>query len=132
MIFKRRKRSFGYFQSCFGSFFGSFFFFCVCVCVFQTVFRVKLIFFRGSFVPQACRPKKNHYRGNFSRCNPRGFATGWFPGGWFWRMFPGAGNWDGGAFGCSPVPKTGTTVHADAPQHQKPERGYIRQNRPFT
>ena len=38
----------------------------------------------------------------------------------------------GGFGGCSPVPKTGTRVHADVPQYQKPERGHIHQNRPFT
>ena len=64
-------------------------------------------------------------------CKNRGFAKGWFPKGWFWQMFPGT--------------KTGTRVHSDVPRHQKPdegtfgcslvpkpERGYIRQNRPFT
>ena len=56
---------------------------------------------------------------------------GWFPKGWFWRMFPGTTNRNEGTFGCSPVPETGTRVHADVPRHQKPERGYIRQNRPF-
>ena len=34
-----------------------------------------------------------------------GFAKGWFPKGWFWRMFP---------------------------RNEKPERGYVRQNHPFT
>ena len=34
--------------------------------------------------------------------------------------------------GCSPVPKTGMGGHSDVILHQKPERGHIRQNRPFT
>ena len=37
-----------------------------------------------------------------------------------------------GTFGGSPVAKTRTRVHADVPRYQKPERRYIRQNRPFT
>ena len=56
---------------------------------------------------------------------PRGFAKGWFPKGWFWRMFPGTKtrnegtcgcssgtgtkNRNEGTFGCSPVPNTGTS-----------------------
>ena len=36
-----------------------------------------------------------------------------------------------GTFGCSPVPKTGTRVHSDVPLYRQPERGHIRQNRPF-
>ena len=35
------------------------------------------------------------------------------------RMFPGTKNRSEGTFGCSPVPETGTRVHADVPQHQK-------------
>ena len=42
----------------------------------------------------------------------RGFAKGWYPKGWFWRMFPSTKNRNEGTFRCSPVPK--------------PERGYIR------
>ena len=38
----------------------------------------------------------------------------------------------GGFGGCSPAPKPGTRLHSDVPRHQKPERGYIRQNCPFT
>ena len=54
----------------------------------------------------------------------------------------------GGFGGCSPVPKTGTRVHlddivplvritetrvhSDVPRYRKPERGYIRQNHPFS
>ena len=30
-------------------------------------------------------------------------------------MFPGTENWNEGTFGCSPVPKTGTTVHSPKP-----------------
>ena len=37
-----------------------------------------------------------------------------------------------GTCGCAPVPQTGTKVHSDVPRYQKPERGYIRQNHPFT
>ena len=40
--------------------------------------------------------------------NTRGFAKGWFPKGWFWRMFPSTKNRHEGTFGCCPVPKTGT------------------------
>ena len=43
----------------------------------------------------------------------RGFAKGWFPKGWSWRMFPGTKNRNEGTFGCSPAPKTGTRVHTD-------------------
>ena len=39
----------------------------------------------------------------------RGLLKGWFPKGWFWRMFPGT--------------KTGTRVHSDVPPERKPERG---------
>ena len=38
----------------------------------------------------------------------------------------------GGFGGYSPVPKPGTRVQSDVPRYQKPERGHIRQNRPFT
>ena len=37
-----------------------------------------------------------------------------------------------GTFRCSPVPNTGTRAHSDVRRCQKPERGYIRQNHPFT
>ena len=33
-------------------------------------------------------------------CTTRGFAKGWFPKGWFWRMFPGTKKRNKGAFGC--------------------------------
>ena len=54
-----------------------------------------------------------------------GFARGWFPKGWLWRMFPGTKNRNEGTFGCSPVPKTGTRAHSDVGRYQEPERGYI-------
>ena len=38
-----------------------------------------------------------------------------------------------GTFGCSPVAKTGTRVHADVPQYQTTgTRAHLRQRRPFT
>ena len=37
-----------------------------------------------------------------------------------------------GTFGCSPGTKTATRVNSHVPRERKPERGYIRQNRPFT
>ena len=62
---------------------------------------------------------------SFSRRNPKG----WFPKGWFWRMFPrnenknegkfgcspGTKNRNGGTFGCSPGTKTGTGVRSPNP-----------------
>ena len=43
------------------------------------------------------------------------------------------GNRNEGTFGCSPVQKKpGTRVHENVPRYQKPQGGYIRQNRPFT
>ena len=57
---------------------------------------------------------------------------GWFPKGWFWRMFPRNENRNEGTFGCSPGTKTGTRVRSHVPLERKPERGYIRQNHPFT
>ena len=76
----------------------------------------------------------------FERVFPRiyrGLAKGWFPKvwfpkGWFWRMFPYPKT---RTKVHSDVPwhqKTGTRVHSDVLRHQKPERGYIRQNHPFT
>ena len=65
----------------------------------------------------------------FSRRN----AKGWFPKGWFWRLFPRNENRNEGTFGCSPGTKNrneGTC--ACSPPERKPERGYIRQNHPFT
>ena len=38
----------------------------------------------------------------------------------------------GGLGGCSPGRKTGTRVRSHVPPERKPERGYIRQNHPFT
>ena len=49
------------FRSRFGSFFGSVFFFRV----FQTVFRIDLKFFGGSFVLQTCRPNTFGYACTF-------------------------------------------------------------------
>ena len=88
-----------------------------------------------------------------------GCQKGGFPKGWFWRTFPRNENRNEGAFGCSPGTKTGTRVHSDVPRSEnrnegtvacsartktgtrvrshvpperKPERGYVRQNHPFT
>ena len=52
--------------------------------------------------------------------------------GWFWRMFPQNENRNEGTFGCSPRTKTGTRVRSHVPPELKPERGYIRENHPFT
>ena len=50
-----------------------------------------------------------------------GLTKGWFPKGWFWRMFPRNENpergyirmqQNEGAFGCSPGTKTGTRAHS--------------------
>ena len=62
------------------------------------------------------------------RRNPEG----WFPKRWFWRMFPRNENRNEGTFGCSPGTKTGTRVRSHVPPERRPERGYIRQSRPFT
>ena len=59
---------------------------------------------------QVASPLREGYRGI---C--RGFAKGWFPKGWFWRMFPGVKNRNEGTFGCSAVPKTGTRAHSPKP-----------------
>ena len=53
--------------------------------------------------------------------NFQGFTKGWFPKGWFWRMFPGTKNRNEGTFGCSPVPKTRTRVHS--PYSPAPKTG---------
>ena len=59
----------------------------------------------------------------------QGFTKGWFPKGWFWRMFPSTKNRNEGTFGCSPgtrnrnegtfvcspVPKTATRAHSPKP-----------------
>ena len=48
-------------------------------------------------------------------------------------MFPGTNKQrKEGTFGCSPAPKDGTKVHSDFLRYQRPERGHICQNRPFT
>ena len=38
----------------------------------------------------------------------------------------------GGSGRCSPGTKTGMRVHSHVPLERKPERGYVRQNHPFT
>ena len=48
---------------------------------------------------------------------------GWFPKGWFWRMFPRNENRNEGTFACSPGQKTGTRVCSHVPPERKPERG---------
>ena len=60
-----------------------------------------------------------------------GVRKGCFPKGWFWRRFPSTKNRNEGTCGCSLVPKNRTRAHADVPWYPKPERGHIRQNRPF-
>ena len=78
--------------------------------------------------PPICMTYTSHFRG---------FAKGWFPKEWFWRMFPGTTNGNEGTFGrslalgCSLVPKTGARVHSDVPRYQTPERGHIRPKPPF-
>ena len=85
-------------------------------------------------------------------CHPgkiRGFAKGWFPKGWFWRMFPR--NEKTGTRVHSPKPPfwkpsfylpmtlfgvdkrvvSKRVVSADVPPERKPERGHVRQNHPF-
>ena len=80
----------------------------------------------------------------------RGFAKGWFPKGWFWRMFPRNENRNEGTvakttlletallspsdalFGVDKRVVSKRVVSADVPQERKPERGYVRQNHPFT
>ena len=80
----------------------------------------------------------------------RGFAKGWFPKGWFRRMFPRNENRNEGTFAKTtllqnrpfylPVSLFGVdkrvvskrVVLADVPPERKPERGYVRQNHPFT
>ena len=61
-----------------------------------------------------------------------GCQKGGFPKGWFWRMFPRNQNRNEGTFGCSPGTKTATRVRSHVDPERKPERGYIRQNNPFT
>ena len=62
----------------------------------------------------------------------QGLTKGWFPKGWFWRMFPRNENQNEGTFGCSPGTKEGTRVRSHVPPERKPERGHVRQNHPFT
>ena len=60
------------------------------------------------------------------------WQKGWFPKGWFWRMFPRNENRNEGTFGWFPGTKTGTRVCSHVLPEQKPERGHIRQNNPLT
>ena len=75
---------------------------------------------------------KSLLRTPFLRTSLGGSQKGWFPKGWFWRMFPSTKKPNEGTFGCSPAPKNGTKVHSDVSRYRKMERGYIRQNHPFT
>ena len=72
----------------------------------------------------------------YDRRNPKG----WFPKGWFWRMFPRNENRNKGTFGCSPGmktgTKTGTRVRSHIPPKRKPDEGTfakttLLRNRPF-
>ena len=63
-----------------------------------------------------------------SRRNPKG----WFPKGWFWRMFPRNETGTRVRSDVPPERKTGTRVRSHVLPERKPERGYIRQNHPFT
>ena len=45
----------------------------------------------------------------------RGFAKGWFPKGWFWRMFPFTKTKDECTFRCSPARRTGKRAHSLKP-----------------
>ena len=47
-------------------------------------------------------------------------------------MFLQNENRNEGTFGCSPGTKTGTRALSHVAPERKPERGYIRQNHPFT
>ena len=97
------------------------------------------------------RLKTTRFRNRHLRAFFRGFTTGWFPKGWFRRMFPR--NESTGTRVRSPKPPFYETdllspsdpfwcchkrvvskrvVSADVPPERKPERGYIRQNHPFT
>ena len=72
----------------------------------------------------------------------QGFTRGWFPKGWFLRMFPQKENRNKGTFrcspgtigtfGCAPGTKIGTSVRLHVTPERPPERGHIRQNHPFT
>ena len=65
-----------------------------------------------------------------THAQPLGLTKGWFPKGWFWRMFPRnenrnegtfgcspgtTKNQNEGTFGCSPGAKTGTRAHSPKP-----------------
>ena len=80
----------------------------------------------------------------------RGFAKGWFPKGWFRRMFPRNENRNEGTFAKTTLLETAPlspseaflvvskrvvskrVVSTDVPPERKPERGYVRQDHPFT
>ena len=80
----------------------------------------------------------------------RGNLKGWFPKGWFWRMSPRNENRNEGTFAKTTLLETAPlspndpfwwepkrvvskrVVSADVPPERKPERGYVRQNHPFT
>ena len=77
-----------------------------------------------------------------SRKVGRGFAKGWFPKGWFWRLFPRNENRNEGTFAKTTLLETALLSPNDPFQKggfqkggfggTKPERGYVRQNHPFT
>ena len=74
-------------------------------------------------------PKNNEEGNRDGRVQIRRNPKGWFPKGWFWRMFPrnenrnggtfgcspGTQNRNEGTFGCSPGTKTGTRAHSPKP-----------------
>ena len=61
----------------------------------------------------------------------RGFATGWFAKGWVWQMFHCTEVSSEKSFPAV-LPWQKKAMTFDIPGPQKPERGYIRQSRPFT
>ena len=95
-----------------------------------------------------------HSRSNLPNCISRewktqpnrGFAKGWFPKGWFWRMFPRNENRNERTFAKTTLLRnhpfisrwallvvdkrvvSKRVVSADVPPERKPERGYVRQN----
>ena len=61
-----------------------------------------------------------------------GSQKGGFPKGGFGGCSPVPKTRNEGAFACSPGTKTGTRALSHVTPERKPERGYIRQNHPFT
>ena len=79
----------------------------------------------------------------------QGNLKGWFPKGWFWRMFPRNENRNEGTFAKTTLLETALLslndpfgcwqkggfqkggFQKDVPPERKPERGYVRQNHPF-